>query len=56
MFHNPELLTYIEDQLLATLAERKTRFYMAMKIPDRKADKMSAAVPKVLSQLSSAPP
>jgi IS30 family transposase len=34
----------------ATLAERKTRFYMALKIPDRKADTMAAAVVKMLSQ------
>lgn len=33
----------------ATLAERKTRFYMAMKIPDRKADTMAAALVKMLS-------
>lgn len=33
----------------ATLAERKTRFYIAMKIPDRKADTMAAALVKMLS-------
>lgn len=35
----------------ATLAERKTRYYMAMKIPDRKADTMAAAIIKLLSDL-----
>ena len=33
----------------ATLAERKTRFYIAMKIPDRKADTMANAIVKMLS-------
>ena len=33
----------------ATLAERKTRLYLAMKIPDRKADTMAAALVKMLS-------
>ena len=37
----------------ATLVERKTRFYMALKIPDRKADTMAAAVVKMLSQYPS---
>jgi len=35
----------------ATLAERKTRFYMAMKIPNRKADTMAAAIVKLLSDV-----
>ena len=35
----------------ATLAERKTRYYMAMKIPDRKADTMAAAIVKLLSDV-----
>lgn len=34
----------------ATLAERKTRFYMALKIPDRRADTMAAAIVSMLSQ------
>lgn len=33
----------------ATLAERKTRFYIAMKIPDKKAETMAAAIVKMLS-------
>lgn len=33
----------------ATLAERKTRFYIAVKIPDRKADTMATAIIKTLS-------
>lgn len=33
----------------ATLAERKTRFYIAVKIPDRKADTMAAAIIQTLS-------
>ena len=33
----------------ATLAERKTRLYLAMKIPDRKASTMAAAVISMLS-------
>lgn len=37
----------------ATLAERKTRFYIAMKIPDRKADTMAGAIVKMLSQYPS---
>ena len=37
----------------ATLVERKTRFYMALKMPDRKADTMAAAVIKMLSQFPS---
>lgn len=35
----------------ATLAERKTRYYMAMKIPNRKADTMAAAIVKMLSDI-----
>ena len=34
---------------LATLAERKTRFYIAVKIPDRKAGTMENAIAAVLS-------
>ena len=34
----------------ATLAERKTRLYLAMKIPDRKADTMAAAIISMLSE------
>ena len=34
----------------ATLAERKTRLYLAMKIPDRKADTMAAAIVAMLSE------
>ena len=34
----------------ATLAERKTRLYLAMKIPDRKADTMAAAIITMLSE------
>ena len=37
----------------ATLAERKTRFYIAMKIPDRRAKTMENAI---VSMLSSFPP
>lgn len=33
----------------ATLAERKTRFYIAVKIPDRKAETMENAIVSVLS-------
>ena len=35
----------------ATLAERKTRLYLAMKIPDRKADTMAAAIISMLSEI-----
>ena len=35
----------------ATLAERKTRLYLAMKIPDRKADTMAAAIISMLSDI-----
>lgn len=35
----------------ATLAERKTRYYMAMKIPNRKAETMAAAIVKMLSDI-----
>ncbi len=34
----------------ATLAERKTRYYIAIKIPNRKADTMANAIIKVLSE------
>ena len=37
----------------ATLAERKTRLYLAMKIPDRKADTMAAAIISMLSEIPS---
>ena len=35
----------------AMLAERKTRLYLAMKIPDRKADTMAAAIISMLSEI-----
>ena len=35
----------------ATLAEHKTRLYLAMKIPDRKADTMAAAIISMLSEI-----
>lgn len=35
----------------ATLVERKTRYYIAMKIPDRKAETMAAAVVSMLSEI-----
>ena len=35
----------------ATLAERKTRLYLAMKIPNRKADTMAAAIISMLSDI-----
>ena len=35
----------------ATLAERKTRLYLAMKIPDRKASTMAAAIVSMLSEI-----
>ena len=34
----------------ATLAERKTRFYIAVKMPDRKADTMAATIIRTLSE------
>ena len=34
----------------ATLAERKTRFYIAVKMPDRRADTMSATMIRTLSE------
>lgn len=34
----------------ATLAERKTRFYIAVKMPDRKADTMAKTIIKTLSE------
>ena len=34
----------------ATLAERKTRFYIAIKMPNRKADTMAKTIIKTLSQ------
>lgn len=34
----------------ATLAERKTRFYIAVKMPDRRAETMENAIVSVLSQ------
>ena len=37
----------------ATLAERKTRLYLAMKIPNRKADTMAAAIISMLSDVPS---
>ena len=37
----------------ATLAERKTRLYLAMKIPDRKASTMAAAIVSMLSEIPS---
>ena len=37
----------------ATLAERKTRLYLAMKIPNRKADTMAAAIISMLSEVPS---
>ena len=37
----------------ATLAERKTRLYLAMKIPDRKAETMAAAIVFMLSEVPS---
>ena len=37
----------------ATLAERKTRLYLAMKIPNRKADTMAAAIISMLSEFPS---
>lgn len=37
----------------ATLAERKTRFYMAKKIPDRRAETMAAAIVEMLSEFPS---
>ena len=37
----------------ATLAERKTRLYLAMKIPNRKADTMAAAIISMLSDIPS---
>ena len=37
----------------ATLAERKTRLYLAMKIPNRKADTMAAAIITMLSGIPS---
>lgn len=37
----------------ATLAERKTRFYIAVKMPDRKADTMAATIIRTLSQFPS---
>ena len=37
----------------ATLAERKTRFYIAKKIPNRKAETMAKAVVEMLSQFPS---
>ena len=37
----------------ATLAERKTRLYLAMKIPDRKADTMADAIISMLSEIPS---
>ena len=37
----------------ATLAERKTRLYLAVKIPDRKADTMAAAIITMLSEFPS---
>ena len=33
------------------LAERKTRLYLAMKIPNRKADTMAAAIISMLSEI-----
>ena len=35
----------------ATLAERKTRFYIAVKIPDRKAETMAAAIVSALREV-----
>ena len=37
----------------ATLAERKTRFYIAVKIPDRKAETMAAAIVSALRNVPS---
>ena len=37
------------DSCFATLAERKTRFYIAVKIPDRRAETMENALVSVLS-------
>ena len=37
----------------ATLAERKTRLYLAMKIPNRRADTMAAAIISMLSEVPS---
>ena len=37
----------------ATLAERKTRFYIAVKIPDRKAETMAAAIVSALRDVPS---
>ena len=37
----------------ATLAERKTRFYIAVKIPDRKAETMAAAIVSALREVPS---
>ena len=37
----------------ATLAERKTRLYLAMKIPNRKAETMAAAIVSMLSEIPS---
>ena len=37
----------------ATLAERKTRFYIAVKIPDRKAETMAAAIVSALRKVPS---
>ena len=41
------------DSCFATLAERKTRFYIAVKIPDRRAETMENALVSVLSAFPS---